>query len=61
MNNIIKGQLVSGGAGVTLSRIIATPEVNNIYPFFLLDEFRSENPEEEIEQAFDDYKKGKLF
>lgn len=48
IKRIIKGQTVSDGAGVTLHRIIASQEVDNIDPFFLLDEFRSNNPDDYI-------------
>ena len=44
----VKGQQVSDGAGVSLNRIIANSEVNNIDPFFLLDEFRSNNSDDYI-------------
>ena len=48
IKRIVKGQQVFDGAGVSLNRIIANSEVNNIDPFFLLDEFRSNNPDDYI-------------
>ena len=48
IKRIVKGQSVSDGAGVKLNRIIGSTDVNNIDPFFLLDEFRSENPNDYI-------------
>jgi redox-sensitive bicupin YhaK (pirin superfamily) len=48
IKRITQGQPVSDGAGVKLNRLIATPEVNNIDPFFLLDEFRSDQPQDYV-------------
>lgn len=48
IKRVIKGQKVKDGAGVVLNRIIGNFELNNIDPFFLLDEFRSENPDDYI-------------
>ena len=48
IKRIIKGQQVSDGAGVKLNRLIASSSVNNIDPFFLLDEFRSDDPNDYI-------------
>jgi quercetin 2,3-dioxygenase len=48
IKRIIKGQQVSDGAGVKLNRLIASSVVNNIDPFFLLDEFRSDDPNDYI-------------
>jgi len=44
IKHIIQGQSVSDGAGVKLNRLIGSVHVNNIDPFFLLDEFRSDDP-----------------
>lgn len=48
IKRIIKGQSVSDGAGVRLNRLIASSELDNIDPFFLLDEFRSDNADDYI-------------
>jgi redox-sensitive bicupin YhaK (pirin superfamily) len=48
MIKIYKGQKVSDGAGVKLNRVIATQELDHVDPFFLLDEFRSDNKEDYI-------------
>ncbi len=48
IKRIIKGQSVSDGAGVRLNRLIASAQVDNIDPFFLLDEFKSNNPDDYI-------------
>ena len=39
---------VSDGAGVQLRRSIATHTLDNVDPFLLLDEFRSDNPDDYI-------------
>ena len=36
------------GAGVRLRRIVGSPELNHVDPFVLLDEIRSENPEDYV-------------
>jgi hypothetical protein len=46
----VKGVQTMDGAGVRLTRIIGSPEMNMLDPFLLLDEFGSDNP--------DDYKEG---
>ncbi len=48
IKRIIHGSSVSDGAGVRLNRLIGTSELDNIDPFFLLDEFRSNNPDDYI-------------
>lgn len=48
IKRISKGQHVSDGAGVSLNRLIANQKIDNIDPFFLLDEFRSNNPNDYI-------------
>ncbi len=40
----VRGQPTSDGAGVRLTRIIGTRELDHVDPFLLLDEFRSDNP-----------------
>ena len=44
----IKGILTTDGAGVNLKRILGTPELDHLDPFLLLDEFKSENPDDYI-------------
>ena len=46
INQIIKGQPTSDGAGVKLKRIIGTQELNQLDPFLLLDEFKNDNPDD---------------
>ena len=41
---VIRGTATSDGAGVDINRVIGTPQVDNIDPFLLLDEFRNEDP-----------------
>jgi len=48
MMKVVKGQMVSDGAGVKLNRVIGTSELDNVDPFFLLDEFKSHNKEDYI-------------
>jgi len=48
VRQIIIPQLVSDGAGVQLRRSIATHTLDNVDPFLLLDEFRSDNPDDYI-------------
>jgi redox-sensitive bicupin YhaK (pirin superfamily) len=40
----LRGRAASDGAGVRLTRIIGTPELDAFDPFLLLDEFRSDDP-----------------
>ena len=44
----ITGMKTSDGAGVNLTRIIGSPELNMLDPFLLLDEFGSDNPNDYI-------------
>ena len=44
----ITGMKTSDGAGVNLTRIIGSPELNMLDPFLLLDEFGSDNPHDYI-------------
>ncbi len=44
----VQGRKVMEGAGVKVNRLIATSDMDNIDPFVLLDEFKSENPEDYI-------------
>ena len=43
---IVTGQPASDGAGVRLNRVIGTPELDHIDPFLLLDEFKSDRPDD---------------
>jgi redox-sensitive bicupin YhaK (pirin superfamily) len=40
----LKGVATSDGAGVALTRVIGSPELDMLDPFLLLDEFRSDEP-----------------
>jgi redox-sensitive bicupin YhaK (pirin superfamily) len=42
------GQPATDGAGVRMTRVIATPELDHFDPFLLLDEFRSDDPNDYI-------------
>ena len=44
MVRIFKGVATSDGAGVALTRVIGSPELDMLDPFLLLDEFRSDEP-----------------
>ena len=48
IQQIVKGIQTSDGAGVNLTRIIASPSLNMLDPFLLLDEFGSDNPDDYI-------------
>jgi len=48
IQRIVKGIQTSDGAGVNLTRIIASPSLNMLDPFLLLDEFGSDNPDDYI-------------
>ena len=43
-----QGQRATDGAGVKLTRIIGTPQLNMLDPFLLLDAFESDRPEDYI-------------
>ena len=45
---IVNGSETSDGAGVRLRRYIASPELDVLDPFLLLDAFRSDNPDDYI-------------
>ena len=45
---LVEGIHTSDGAGVNLTRIIGSPELNMLDPFLLLDEFGSDNPNDYI-------------
>jgi redox-sensitive bicupin YhaK (pirin superfamily) len=46
VTRIITGQPTSDGAGVSLRRVIGTPALEQLDPFLLLDEFKSDRPDE---------------
>ena len=48
VQQIVKGIQTSDGAGVNLTRIIGSPELNMLDPFLLLDEFGSNDPDDYI-------------
>jgi redox-sensitive bicupin YhaK (pirin superfamily) len=43
MSRVVRGHATSDGGGVRLTRVIGTHELDNLDPFLLLDEFRSES------------------
>jgi hypothetical protein len=43
---VVTGQPTSDGAGVRLTRVIGTPELDHLDPFLLLDEFKSDRPDD---------------
>ena len=45
---IVRGQAASDGAGVQLTRVIGSRALPDLDPFLLLDEFRSDNPNDYI-------------
>ncbi|MBU7004873.1 MAG: pirin family protein [Theionarchaea archaeon] len=45
---LIRGEPVVDGAGVKLNRIIGNRRVNDVDPFVLLDEFRSDDPDDYV-------------
>ena len=44
ITQIIRGMDTSDGAGVKLKRILGSPELNQLDPFLLLDEFKNDDP-----------------
>ena len=46
VTRVIAGQPTSDGAGVRLTRIIGTPALEQLDPFLLLDEFKSDRPDD---------------
>ena len=44
----LRGQATSDGAGVRMTRVIGTPRFDHFDPFLLLDEFRSDDPNDYI-------------
>ena len=45
---VLTGHPATDGAGVRMTRVIATPELDQLDPFLLLDEFRSDDPDDYI-------------
>jgi redox-sensitive bicupin YhaK (pirin superfamily) len=43
---VVTGQPTSDGAGVRLTRMIGTPALDHLDPFLLLDEFKSDQPDD---------------
>ncbi len=48
MIKTVYGEKVTDGAGVKLNRVIGTARLDNVDPFLLLDEFRSDNKDDYI-------------
>src|SRR5579862_3557699 len=51
---IVQGIPTSDGAGVKLKRILGSPELNQLDPFLLLDEFKNDDPND-YEAGFPDH------
>jgi redox-sensitive bicupin YhaK (pirin superfamily) len=45
---IVTGQPTSEGAGVRLTRVLGTPALDQLDPFLLLDEFKSDRPDDYV-------------
>jgi len=48
VQRVVQGQRVVDGAGVSLLRLIGSPGLDHVDPFMLLDEFRSDDPNDYI-------------
>ena len=48
VSRVLRGHPATDGAGVRMTRVIATPELDHFDPFLLLDEFRSDDPNDYI-------------
>ena len=48
VSRVLRGYPATDGAGVRMTRVIATPELDHFDPFLLLDEFRSDDPNDYI-------------
>ncbi|MEJ2257252.1 MAG: pirin family protein [Woeseiaceae bacterium] len=48
VERVLTGQPATDGAGVRMTRVIATPALDHFDPFLLLDEFRSDDPNDYI-------------
>lgn len=48
VEHVLVGRPTTDGAGVRITRVIATPELDHYDPFLLLNEFRSDDPDDYI-------------
>src|SRR6202049_5301486 len=48
VRRVVKGMPTSDGAGVSLTRVIGQPQLPDLDPFLLLDEFGTDKPEDYI-------------
>ena len=48
VSRVLSGQPATDGAGVRMTRVIATPQLDSFDPFLLLDEFRSDDTDDYI-------------
>lgn len=48
VNRLVRGQETADGAGVRLTRVIGTHQLLQLDPFLLLDDFRSDDPDDYI-------------
>lgn len=48
MERLVRGHASRDGAGVNLTRVIGSPELDHVDPFMLLDELRSDDPEDYV-------------
>lgn len=48
VKRLVRGEATADGAGVRLTRVIGTAQIPQLDPFLLLDDFRSDNPEDYI-------------
>ncbi len=46
VTKVVTGQPTSDGAGVRLTRVVGTPALDHVDPFLLLDEFKSDKPDD---------------
>jgi redox-sensitive bicupin YhaK (pirin superfamily) len=46
VTKVVTGQPTSDGAGVRLTRVVGTPVLDHLDPFLLLDEFKSDRPDD---------------
>ncbi len=54
VTQVVRGMDTTDGAGVKLKRILGSPELNQLDPFLLLDEFKNDDPED-YEAGFPDH------
>ncbi|MEJ2693503.1 MAG: pirin family protein, partial [Candidatus Thiodiazotropha sp.] len=48
VKRLVRGEETADGAGVRLTRVIGTGQMLQLDPFLLLDDFRSDNPDDYI-------------